>query len=315
MKTKIKKRLKIVFVGTTDFAKKYLKSLIKSKHKITKVITKRIFFKRKCISEVEKIAKKNFIPVIYKTNLNNSKIIRKIKKKNPDIMIIVAYGEKIPEKIINIFPLKAINIHPSILPRWKGPSPIQRAILNGDKETGISIILINEKIDSGNILYKKKCKIEKKDTFLSLSKKLCNIGIKCMFLTLKNIYKNKEHKQKDIKNNNLYAHKIKKSETKLVWSKKAIDIERSIRAFFPNPGNYFIYKKKRIKIIESKIFFSKKKCLHGKIIKISKNGIYVGTKENYLIIKKIQLEGKKIINSIDIYNGYKNFFKIGDVIK
>ncbi|WP_343183967.1 methionyl-tRNA formyltransferase [Buchnera aphidicola (Ceratovacuna keduensis)] len=315
MKIKIKKKLKIVFVGTTNFSKKYLEALIKSKYKITKVITKRKFFKKKYISEVEKVAKKNFIKVISKINLENSKIIKEIKKENPDIMIIVAYGIKIPKNIIKIFPLKAINIHPSILPKWKGPSPIQRAILNGDKKTGISIILINQKIDSGNILYKKTCKIEKKDTFLSLSKKLCNIGIKCMFLTLKNIHKKKEHKQKNIKNNNLYAYKIKKLETKLIWSKSAKSLERSIRAFFPKPASYFIYKKKRIKVMKSKIFFSKKKYLCGKIINVLKNGIYIGTKKNCLIINKIQLEGKKIINSVDIYNGYKNFFKIGDIIK
>ncbi|BGI51555.1 MAG: methionyl-tRNA formyltransferase [Buchnera aphidicola (Ceratovacuna japonica)] len=312
---KKKKKLKIVFAGTTNFSKKHLKALIKSNYEIVKVITKKKFFKKKYISEVEKIAKKNYISIISENNLNDLKIIKEIKKEKPDIMIIVAYGIKIPKQIIKIFPLKAINIHPSILPRWRGASPIQRAILNGDKITGVSTILINQKIDSGDILNKKICKIEKKDTFLSLSKKLCNIGIKSMFLTLKNINIKKIYKQKNIKNKNLYATKINKSETKLIWSKKAKYLERSIRAFFPKPGSYFIYKKKRVKVIKSEILFSKKKYSCGKILKISKNGIYIGTKKNCLIIKKIQIEGKKIINSIEIYNGYKNFFKSGSTIK
>ncbi|WP_343189876.1 methionyl-tRNA formyltransferase [Buchnera aphidicola] len=316
MKKKIKKSLKIVFAGTTSFSEKYLKSLIKSNHKIMQTITKKEKIKKNFPSKIIYTSKKYSIPIIYNTNLKDKNIIKKIKKNNPDIMIIVAYGIKIPKEMINIFPLKAINVHPSILPKWKGPAPIQRSILHGDKLTGISIILINNKFDSGKILKKKTCKISKKDTFKSLSKKLCNVGIKSMFLLLKNIFKkHKKYKKINKIKNNLYASKINKIETKLNWKKTAKFLERSVRAFFPKPGTYFIYKKKRIKVTSSKEIILKKNYLHGEIVKISKHGICVGTKKNCFLIKKIQFEGKNIINSLDIYNGYKNFFTIGSIIR
>ncbi|WP_343189016.1 methionyl-tRNA formyltransferase [Buchnera aphidicola (Chaitoregma tattakana)] len=315
MQTKVNKQLKIVFAGTTDFAEKYLSALVKSKHKIVYVMTKKISIKNKYISKLINNCLKNSIPMILEKNLNNNKIVKKIQKKKPDIMIIVAYGIKIPQNIIKIFPMKALNIHPSILPKWRGPAPIQRAILNGDRKTGVSIISINQKFDSGNILNIKTCKIYKNDTFLSLSKKLCNIGIKSMFISLINIFKRKKTlKQKTDKTKYFYAHKISRHETKINWNNTAKYLERSIRAFYPSPGSYFFFKKKRIKVFQSEVFINSKEYSCGKIIKILKDGIYISTKKNCLIIKKIQFEGKKMINSIDIYNGYKNFFQIGETI-
>ncbi|WP_343188144.1 methionyl-tRNA formyltransferase [Buchnera aphidicola (Ceratoglyphina bambusae)] len=317
MKRKINKSLKILFAGTTKFAQKHLKALIKSRHKISLVITKQNKFYKKNIysSPVEKTSIKNSIPTISPKNIENKKIIKIIKKYLPDIMIVVAYGKKIPKKIINMFPLKAINIHPSLLPKWKGAAPIQRAILNGDKKTGISTILINNKFDSGDIINKIDCKISKKDTFFSLSKKLEKIGIKSMFLSLINIFKKNKIKKQKQEIKNTYAKKIDKLETRLIWKKSVNFLERSIRAFYPIPGNYFYFKKKRIKVFKSSISLKFKKYLFGEILKVSKNGVYIGAKNGCLIIKKIQFPGKKIINSIEIYNGYKNFFNVGEVIK
>lgn len=248
------------------------------------------------------------------------KTIKILKNFNPDVLIIVSYGIILKKKMIEIFPLGGINVHASLLPRWRGASPIQQSIISGDKKTGISIISINDKMDEGNIFCQEEQKINNNETTLSLTKKLENIGCKLLISTLKKI-KKKEHVL--TKQNHLFAtycKKIKKIDGKINWLLTAQEINRKIRAYIPWPTSYFLINQIRIKVFQTSVIIEKKTQNQehkniGSIISIKKNGIQIQTSKNILKIEKIQLPGKKIISISDLINSNNNLFYLGLILK
>ncbi|WP_343189383.1 methionyl-tRNA formyltransferase [Buchnera aphidicola] len=317
-----KKKIKILFAGTPKFSSKHLKKLCKKKYKIIAVLTKPDTKKNRKmkikISPVKKIAKKNKIKIYQPKNLNKKKTINKIKSFKANLMIVIAYGFIIPKKILKLFPLGCINIHPSLLPRWQGACPIQWALLKGDKKTGITIIKMNKYIDQGNIICSFNYKIKKKDTNITLNKKLNQIGIKALIYILKKIKKSKKIKTKKQKTKKIfYAKKIKKKHGKINWKKKkSKTIERMIKAFNPWPSVYFNIKKKTIKIWKAKTLQDKKKNKNkpGTILSITKNGIKIQTKKKILKIKKLQISGSKKINAKEFYNANHKWIKKKDIL-
>ncbi|CAL4043762.1 Methionyl-tRNA formyltransferase [Buchnera aphidicola (Anoecia corni)] len=314
------KKLKIIFSGTPIFAAKHLQSLANYKYNIVAVITKKNNKSKRgsktIESPVKKIAKIYSIPTFEINCLSKDrKIVENLKKLNADVMIVVAYGSIVPHSILNLFPFGCINLHPSLLPRWRGASPISSSILFGDKITGITIIRMNESIDSGKIMFSSKCFIKKKETSYSLEKKLFKLGIYCIIRVLKKI----EHKEpiKLISQNEsltTYAKKFKKENARIDWNKTACYIERLIRAFFPWPIGYFIFHNIKIKVIQSSVINNKKTHKIGEIIKISKKGIQVNTKNGIILLKKIQFPGKKIISIQDFINSNKKLLKTGIIL-
>ncbi|QCI19499.1 methionyl-tRNA formyltransferase [Buchnera aphidicola] len=314
------KKLKIVFSGTPMFAAKYLQSLINYKYDILAVITKKNNKskrgKKTIDSPVKKIAKIFSIQVFEINCLSkDKKIIKNLKKLNADIMIVVAYGSIVPYSILHLFPFGCINLHPSLLPRWRGASPIPHSILSGDKITGITIIQMNESIDSGRIMFASKCLIKNKETSSSLEKKLFKIGIYGIVYVLKKI----EHKepikliyQKETLST--YSKKIKKENARINWNKEACYIERLIRAFIPWPIAFFIFNNIKIKVLQSSIVYNNEIYKIGEIIKINKEGIQVNTKNGLILLKKIQFPGKKIISIQDFINSNKKLLKPGIVL-
>lgn len=307
---------KIILIGTNNFAAKILENLIKKKIKITCTITKpdsKMGRGQKINKHPVKIlSEKHSIPCLTEEKINSLRSEKKIKELSPNLMILVDYGEKINENIINIPKNGIINIHPSLLPKLKGPTPIQTAILNGEKETGVSIIKINNKIDSGNILNIMKYKIKKNDTYEKLFKNLSHLAIKCLIKTIKEI---KDKNIKEIvqkKEDETYTKKIDNEFYKINWNDTALNIERKIRALTGIKYPFTIFKNEKIKIIYVKIIKKNIISTTGQITNINKNGIDVTTKENLIRIKKIQFQGKKIITIKDMLNGKKNLFKIND---
>ncbi len=306
--------MNILFIGTSEFSFFNFKKILKCKlHKLVGLITKK---NKKIKNPLIKLAKKNNIITF---NPKNYSELKKIKKDliplNIDIMIMISYGIKIPPEIFKIPKLGCINIHASLLPKWRGSSPIQRSILNGDKITGITFIKINNFIDSGDILHKIYCKISNKDTYTSLSiklQKLCSIEL-IKFLNIKSIKKIKPIKQ--ITKNITYAHKIKKEEGKVDWNKKAVYIERQIRAFNIWPKTFFFYKNNRIIICKAKIEKNNKiKYNIGEIIEYTKHGLKISTKFKILNIQKIKFNNSKKMHISEIIKSKPNFFKIKDLI-
>ncbi len=311
----MKKKKNILFFGTPEFASYQLKNIIKKKkYKIVGVVTK----KTKKNNPVKKIAKKNNINIFEPKNI---KELKKIKKKinllNVNIILIVAYGLILPKEIINIPQFGCINIHASLLPRWRGSSPIQKSILYGDKYSGITFIKINKFIDSGKIIYQKKCIIKNKYTYPKLYKKLKKMGSKYLPKVLKNFINKKYIEKKQNKKYITYAKKIKKKEGLINWNKDtALKIERKIKAFYIWPKTFFYYKKYIIFIWSIKIKKIKnKKYIPGQIIKYNKKNLNIFTKKSYILkIKKIQLNNRKKIKISELINSKPNLFIPGEIL-
>ena len=313
------KKLTIIFAGTAYFSMRYLDALITSEHKVIAVITQpdrpsgrgqKIIF-----SPVKILSIKKNIPIFQPSELKDEKIQREIFNLNADIMIVVSYGKLIPKKILTMFPKGCINVHTSLLPRWRGATPIQSAILFGDKETGISIIKMNEKMDSGSIINSVKCNILPDDTTETLTLKLIEIGIQALLKTLyyinKNIIVEKEQNEKHA----TFSKKISKQDALLNWNTEAYLLERLIRAFNPWPVCYFIVNQIAIRVWQAKIIPTviKDACI-GEIIAFDKNGIQINTAHQILNLQKIQFPGKKIINVEKIIFSKKHWFHVGKII-
>lgn len=308
---------KIIFIGTNNFAEKILIQLIKKNIDISYVITKPDTKKHRGLKisphQVKKISEKYKIKCITPKNINSEDDLNIIKNMSPNLMIMVDYGIKLEEKIINIPKYGILNIHPSILPKMKGPTPIQNAIYNMEQETGVSIININNEIDSGPILNIMKYKIKKNDTYKKLSKRLSILSIKCIIKTLKDI-KLKSLKKTIQKNNtSTYTAKNCPDSYKIKWDDTALNIEKKIKANVIYP--FFLFEHNKIKIIRAKQINKYCNYIPGIIEKINENSIDVSTKKKLIRIKKIQIQGKNITNIKNIINSISNLFQIGKKIE
>ncbi|BBA84858.1 methionyl-tRNA formyltransferase [endosymbiont of Pachyrhynchus infernalis] len=313
-------KLKIIFFGSSYFSLSILENICKfNKFLFLYIITKDNNLKinkNNYINLIKLFSIKNGINILQSRNLNEN-IINIIKKSNPDLIIIASYGNLIPNSIINIPKFGCINIHCSILPKWKGPFPIYWQIISGEKESGITIIKINSKLDSGNIIFQKKCKISEKENYVSLEKKLIDISCESIiYLLHKYINNEKINEIKQINNNNYeYARKInKKIDTKINWNLSSINIDRCIRANYIY-GSYFYYENIYIKLWEAEILTTKKNLYKiGEILYIDKDGMGVNTKEGIIQIKVIQFPSKKKIDIKNYINSNNIIFKIGNLL-
>ncbi|CEN32004.1 Methionyl-tRNA formyltransferase [Candidatus Westeberhardia cardiocondylae] len=316
------KILRIIFAGTPQFSANHLNTLLtKSKHNIVGIFTKPNHSlsrtKTSKNNNVKKLSKKYNINLFQPHSFHKTKKWEKIiKTLNADIMVVVSYGLIIPKKILTIPKFGCINIHASLLPKWRGAAPIQRAILAGDKQTGITIIQMNSKLDQGDILYKKFCNIKYNETTESLYLKLSNIGSTALLKVLEKISNNKIKPTPQNHDLSTYAKKIQKSETKINWNLPAYKLDRYIRAFNPWPISYFLINEKRIKIWEATI--DKKISLKkpGTITHINKQGIHVSTGHETLILVRLQTENKKPTHFSDMMNSKKNkWIFIGNILQ
>ncbi|VFP78296.1 Methionyl-tRNA formyltransferase [Buchnera aphidicola (Cinara cuneomaculata)] len=317
----LKKKLKIIFAGSNEFSFAHLYSLFYSIHKIQAIIIKpdNIFYKKKenQYSNIKKFAIQHSIPILQTNNLNKKKFYLSIYKIRADLLIVSSYGSIIPDKILQLFPLGGINIHASLLPRWKGAAPVQWAILSGDDYTGMSVIKMTSKIDSGEIIYQLSCPIHITDNTITLCAKLIPISLQCMYQSL-NILLTPHIKNRYSTKNivETIAPKIKKTDAKICWSLPVIQIDRLIRAFILWPCCYFLINNICIKIKKASILsFKKKNFKNGEIINVSVTGIEVNTQKGVLNIEKIQIPGKKTLHIKQILNSNKKFFIKNTILK
>ncbi len=310
----MKKKIKIIFIGINNFSIPFFKKIIKNDlFNIKYIITK----KNKETKLIKKNIKKKNIKIIYTKNKNELKKIQpKIKNINLDLGIIISYGLIIPNSIIEIPKFGFINIHGSLLPRWKGPAPIYWSLLLNDKLTGITIIKINKNIDEGDIIYKKKIIIKKNDNYIKLFKKIQKTGYKILPKIIKKIFNKKIKYIKQNKKKSTYAKKIKKKDGLIIWKKnKAKSIKRKIKAFYKWPKTFFYYL--------NKIFFiwsitinkkHKKNNIPGKILKYNKNELIICSKDLPISITKIQLNNRKKIKISELFYSNPKLFIIGKIL-
>ena len=227
---------------------------------------------------------------------------------NVDILIVAAYGMLIPETVLERPRLGCINIHTSLLPRWRGAAPIQRAIEAGDTQTGITIMQMDAGLDTGNILVQKNCPIDNKETAKTLHDKLALMGAELLLDALHSIDSGKLQPKTQDDNLATYAKKIKKEDAAINWHFAANKIERSVRAFNPSPIAYTALNKIQMRIWEVEVLDqSCKPYSPGEVIKCSASGIDVASADRIVRIHKLQLPGKKVVTAAAFHNGHPDF--------
>ncbi len=250
---------------------------------------------------------------IFTPHVLDNKLYEAIKKLNPEVSVVVSYGKLIPDEFLKIPSVDTINLHFSLLPKWRGASPVERALLSGEDEGGISIIRVIKKLDAGPIYFSKKLPFDKYYAY-EIRKEFSQIGADELVKVISEL---KELKPEEQKGETTYAKKIKKEEGEVFWKYSSDKIVRMVRAFTPWPSAYFFYKGKRITIIYAEAFDEETSEKPGTIINYKKGsdgGIYVQTGEKIVFIKKIKPESKSILNAYDYFiNGLK--MKVGDVLK
>ena len=301
---------KILFMGTPEFSVSILKKLY-SEHNIIGVITqppkKKSRGQKLLKSPVHLEAEKLKIPIRHPHNLKNNTELDYIKNTDIDFVVVVAYGQIIPDSFLNIKDLIFLNIHASLLPRWRGAAPIQRSIMEMDTETGISIMKIIPKLDAGPFMLQEKISINEGDNFLSLSKKLSEIGANLIVDALSLFKKNEVNFINQDEKNVTYAKKINKRETKINWNKPAKKIIAEINGLNPFPGSWFEHGNNRIKIIEAE-----KTDNTGIAGEILSDDLIIGCGEKSIKITLIQKEGRKILETSHFLAGYK--IKKGEIL-
>ena len=297
---------KVVFMGTPEFAVPILEALIKNTN-VVLVVTqpdKEVGRKKEIkYSPIKEVALKNNIEVFQPIKIRND--FEHILDKNPDIIVTCAYGQIIPKELLDTPKYKAINVHASLLPKLRGGAPIHHAIIDGYKETGITIMYMNEKMDEGNIISQEKLIIEDSDNVGTLHNKLSEMGKNLLIKTLPSIF--------DGSNNNIiqnnedatYGYNIKREEELINFNNNVRDVFNQIRGLYPFPIGYASLEGENIKIIESFIG-NDSKGKSGEIINIYKSGIGVMCKDKEIVITKLKPEGKKEMNAKDFINGHKN---------
>lgn len=308
--------MRIVFAGTPDFAAAHLKALIKNKFNVVAVYTQPDRPKGRghslAFSPVKEVALENDIPVYQPLNFKSEDDVNQLRALNADIIVVVAYGIILPKSVLEAAQKGCINVHGSILPRWRGAAPIQRSLLEGDKTTGVTIIKINEKLDAGDMLAISETEITNSDTSSSLYLKLEQLGCSTLINSLNNIDDYLTNAVKQDESQVTYAAKLNKEEAEISFEETAEVIHRKIRGYNPWPMAYFVYKDLTIKIHEAEVIDNSSTFEEtGVIHNISKNGLDITTAKGVIRLTKIQFPNKKPMSFSDILNGNKELFKTG----
>ena len=316
--------LNIIFAGTPDFAARHLQALLGSEHNVVAVYTQpdRPAGRGKKLtpSAVKVAAEQAGIPVLQPPSLRDAAAQQELAALKADIMVVVAYGLILPQVVLDAPRLGCINVHGSLLPRWRGAAPIQRAIWAGDADTGVTIMQMDKGLDTGDMLHIARLPIAATDTSASLYEKLANIGPQALLESL-TVIANGEARpvvQDDTQAN--YAEKLSKEEAHIDWQQSAAHIERCVRAFNPWPFSYFLVAEHNIKVWQSQVLtddadLTATAAAPGTIINASKAGIDVATGNGVLRLLSLQPPGKKAMSCQDLLNARKDWFQVGTVLK
>lgn len=303
----MKKKQRIVFFGSPEFSLAPLKTLYLGGYEIVGVYTQEPKKKSRGMKEittpVHQWAESQLLPVFTPVTLNQESI-HEFQSLKPDVAILFAYGKIIPKAWLDIPLYGFINIHASLLPKWRGAAPVQRSIENNDEITGISIMKMNEKLDEGPVLASQEIPITKETNGLNLINQMSLDSCSLLFNTLEKYFLGKIKLHDQDSSLSSYANKINKIESKINWSEKAATIERKIRAFYPYPAMWFDHEGKRYKVLKSKISNQ-----IGKVGEIIDTPLIIACGDQSLEVLEIQAEGKKAVSIDNFILGNTNFKK------
>ncbi|MDG2954917.1 methionyl-tRNA formyltransferase [Bisgaard Taxon 10/6] len=315
------KKLNIIFAGTPDFAAQHLQALLSSNHHVIAVYTQPDKpagrGKKLQTSPVKQLAQQHNISVYQPKSLRNEEAQAELAALNADVMVVVAYGLILPKAVLTAPRLGCLNVHGSILPRWRGAAPIQRAIWAGDTQTGVTIMQMDEGLDTGDMLHKVYCDITPQETSASLYHKLAQLAPPALIEVLDHLEDDKFKPQPQDNNQSSYADKLSKEEAKLDWGLPAVQLERNIRAFNPAPTAFLTVtvngNEERIKIYQADVLPHQEKAA-GTVLACDKKGLRIATADGVLNITRLQPSGKKPMSVQDFLNGRADWFPAGTVL-
>ncbi|OBW94088.1 methionyl-tRNA formyltransferase [Gallibacterium anatis] len=313
------KPLNIIFAGTPDFAAQHLQALLASQHRVIAVYTQPDKpagrGKKLQPSAVKQLALAHNLPIFQPKSLRKEEAQQQLAQLNADVMVVVAYGLILPKAVLAMPRLGCLNVHGSLLPRWRGAAPIQRAIWAGDEQTGVTIMQMDEGLDTGDMLHKVSCEISKDETSASLYQKLATLAPQALIEVLDHLEEGKYPPQAQQNEFSNYAEKLSKEEAKLDWSLPAVQLERCIRAFNPWPiswlqttdaqGNNQI-----LKVYQATVLPHQNQTA-GTVLQANKQGIQIATADGVLNITQLQPAGKKPMAVQDFLNGRGDWFEVG----
>jgi methionyl-tRNA formyltransferase len=304
--------MRIIFAGTPDFAVAALSKIHNSNHQVVAVYCQpdRPKGRGKVLTScpVKNYALENKLPVIQPEDFSNEQNLKKLISLKPELIVVAAYGQILSKQVLELPKFGCLNIHASLLPRWRGAAPIERSIQSGDSETGISIMKMNEGLDTGDVLLTKKNLISNFETSGSLSASLSITGAELIVEAIDRLpeldAKIQEHSKAT------YAKKILKAEAQIDWNQSAKNINQLIRAFNPRPiaqsnAEAIEFKEKVIKIIEAEVILDETSGPPGSVIKQDKKVCQIATGDGILSLKRVQLSGKNVVSIKDFNNAFK----------
>lgn len=308
--------LRIIFAGTPDFAARHLDALLSSGHQVVGVFTQpdRPAGRGKKLmpSPVKVLAEEHSLPVFQPASLRPQENQQLVADLNADVMVVVAYGLILPKAVLDMPRLGCINVHGSLLPRWRGAAPIQRSLWAGDADTGVTIMKMDVGLDTGDMLYKLSCPITAEDTSATLYDKLAELGPKGLIDTLQQLADNRARPEVQDEALVTYAEKLSKEEARLDWTLSAAHLERCIRAFNPWPMSWLEIDGQPVKVWQASVIAGQANAAPGTIIEASKQGIQVATVEGILNLESLQPAGKKAMSAQDLLNSRREWFTPGN---
>lgn len=300
--------LNIIFAGTSEFAVHSLEALLNSSHRVIGVYTQPDRPAGRGLkltpSPVKKAASSYHLPIFQPDSLRDPKIQAEIQQLKPDLIAVVVYGLLLPKAVLDIPRLGCVNVHPSILPRWRGPTPIQRAIEAGDLETGVTIMLLDEGCDTGNILSQQHSPLYPTDTAETLSSRLAILSAELLVKTIDQWERGEIISEKQDEAKATYAPKLEKSSGNLDWQSSAEDLERKVRAYNPWPVAYTNWENERLRIWQAEAIKERVPAdiVPGTLLNLNPHGIDIATGDGVLRLLSVQLPGNKVVSAQDFMN-------------
>ena len=309
--------LNIVFAGTPEFAAQHLGALLDSPHNVVAVYTQpdRAAGRGKQLqaSPVKKTALANDVPVYQPLNFKDVADQQVLASHNADVMIVVAYGLILPQSVLDIPRLGCINVHASILPRWRGAAPIERALLAGDSETGVTIMQMDKGLDTGDMLITATTPINDDDDRQNLEERLASVGTKALLSALSQIDALRAKAEKQDDSLSTYASKLMKQEALIDWEASAQEINRTVRCGIGRTPAYCFLNGERVRILKAKALAEHTDARHGEITDIQRDTLHIACKDSTLEVSIMQFPGKNALSIRDLLNSKRDALAVGNL--
>ncbi|MEA3560532.1 MAG: methionyl-tRNA formyltransferase [Candidatus Omnitrophota bacterium] len=301
--------MRIVFFGTSEFALPSLEALVGSKHEIMAVITQPDRKKGRGLkvgfSPIKKLALNKGLVMHQPENIKTGDFIKDISNYNPQALVVVSYGKILPKEVLDIARNCALNLHASLLPKYRGAAPVNWAIINGEEQTGVTVIKMNEYMDRGQILAKQKINIKEEDTAGSLSQRLAMLGAGVLLKAVDLIEKDGASPLSQDEKCATYAPKLKKEDGRIDWLKSSDELYNFIRGMNPYPGAFTYIDEKSLKVWRAKVLPGVKQRNPGEVIDIRQDqGLAISTGKGALLMTELQIEGKKRMGAVEFIRGH-----------